>query len=230
VTQTAWLVAARCAGLVSRAPGLAHPAVPAPVRLGCAAALALAVAPQVRAAAPLAPTAFVLALAGELALGALLGLGAAVLYDGAYAGGRAVDDYVGIRGSVPLANVTSTQAFGRLWSATFLAGLFVLDGYMPLVHGVARSFDRLAPGALVAPGTALAFAAALPRALLDAALLVAAPALAAAAVVQIALAAVARVVPRFASFTLAFPATLAVALLATLLALPVLAPLSAHPR
>jgi flagellar biosynthesis protein FliR len=47
--------------------------------------------------------------------------------------------------------------------------------------------------------------------------------------VQIALAAVARVVPRFASFSLAFPIVFAAALLVTFAGVPLLAPAAAHP-
>ncbi len=64
------------------------------------------------------------------------------------------------------------------------------------------------------------FAVALPETLLRAALFVAGPALAIAFVAQVALAAVARLVPRFSTFTLAFPVVFACVLLATLAALP----------
>jgi flagellar biosynthesis protein FliR len=46
---------------------------------------------------------------------------------------------------------------------------------------------------------------------------------------QLVLAAVARVVPRFSSFTLAFPVTFAAAVLVTLVTLPLVARLGAQP-
>jgi flagellar biosynthesis protein FliR len=52
---------------------------------------------------------------------------------------------------------------------------------------------------------------------------VAAPAVALAFVVQIALGALSRVVPRFGSFTLAFPLAFAAALVATVLSVPLAA-------
>jgi len=229
VSATAVLVFARSVGLALRAPGLSHPSVPPPVRVAVALALAIAVVPHVRAPVTLGPVMLIVALAGEVALGAALGTGAALLYDGAYVAGRLLDDYVGIRGSVPTANVTSAQAFGRLWSATFLAGLFLLDGYVPIVRAFADSFDRIAPGGTLAADAWLHFAAALPATIAAAAVLIAAPAVAAAAATQVALAAVARVVPRFASFALGFPVTFAVALVATVVAIPLLAPAAAHP-
>jgi flagellar biosynthetic protein FliR len=228
MTQTALLVFARGAGMVFRAPGFSHPSVPPPVRAALALALTFAIAPNVRPAA-FDGAALALAVAGEVLLGAAIGTGAALLYDAAYYAGRTIDDYVGVRGSVPNANVTSAQAFGRLWSSVFLAGFFLFDGYVPVVRAFAGSFDAVAPGAMLAPSAWTAFAVALPSTIVRAALLIAAPALAVALTVQCALAAVARVVPRLASFSLAFPVVFAAAIIVTLSGIPLFAPLSAHP-
>jgi flagellar biosynthetic protein FliR len=228
MTQTALLVFARGAGMLFRAPGYSHPSVPPPVRVGLALGLALAVAPHVRPVA-YAGEAFALAIAGETLLGAAIGTGASLLYDAAYYAGRTIDDYVGVRGTVPNANVTSAQAFGRLWSSVFLAGFFLLDGYVPVVRAFDASFAAVPPGAAIAPGAWAAFAVALPATIVRAALLIAAPALAVTLTVQVALAAVARVVPRLANFSLAFPIVFAVAIVVALTGIPLFAPLSAHP-
>ena len=226
---TTLLVFARSAGLVARAPGFSHPSVPSMVRAGFALALACAVAPSVSAAGRLDLTAFTFAVAGEVAVGAAMGFGASLLYDGAYYAGRTVDDYLGVRGSVPGANVASAQAFGRLWSAAFLAAFFLLDGWVPVVRAFAGSFEHVAAGAFVQPAAWLRFALALPATILQTAFLVAGPPIAIAATLQLALAAVARVVPRFSSFTLTFPLVLAAALVVTLAMLSVLAGLGARP-
>jgi flagellar biosynthetic protein FliR len=229
MTQTMLLAFARAAGLVSRAPAFSHPAVPAVVRAGFALALALAVAPHVVPAHAMDLVAFTLALAGEFAVGAAIGFGASLLYDGAYYAGRTVDDYLGVRGSVPGANVTSAQAFGRLWSSAFLIAFVLLDGWVPVVRAFAGSFDHVGAGAFVGSGVLERFALALPATILRAAFVVAAPAIAVAASLQLVLAAVARVVPRFSSFTLAFPVTFAAAVLVTLVTLPLVARLGAQP-
>lgn len=228
MTQTVLLVFARSAGMVFRAPGFSHPSVPPPVRAGLALALAFAIAPQVRAISFDGAT-FALAVAGEVLLGAAIGTGASLLYDGAYYAGRTIDDYVGVRGSVPNANVTSAQAFGRLWSSVFLAGFFLFDGYVPVVRAFAGSFDAVAPGGIIEPGAWSAYAIALPVTIVRASLLIAAPALAVALTVQVALAAVARVVPRLANFSLSFPVVFAAAIIVTLAGIPFFAPLAAHP-
>jgi flagellar biosynthesis protein FliR len=229
VTQTVLLVFARAAGLVARAPGFSHPSVPAIVRAGFAFALALAVAPQVAPVHALSLVALSVALAGDVALGAAIGFGASLLYDGAYFAGRTIDDYLGVRASVPNANVTSAQAFGRLWSYAFLASFVLLDGWVPLVGAFADSFAHVHAGALVDTAAWSRFALALPATILRVALVVAAPVIAVSAALQIALAAVARVVPRFASFTLTFPVVFAAALVVTVVTVPLLAPLGARP-
>ena len=239
MTQTALLVFARAAGLVSRAPGLSHPSVPQVARAGFALALAFAVAPHVAAVAgphsgrtPIAALplpAFTAAVAANVALGAAIGFGASLLYDGAYFAGRTIDDYLGVRGSVPGAAVTSAQAFGRLWSASFLAAFVLLDGWVPLLLAFDDSFARVGAGGFVEPHAWMRYALALPSTILRAAFAVAAPAIAVAALVQLALAGVARVVPRLASFSLAFPVVLAAALVVTVVTLPIVARLGARP-
>ena len=228
MTQTELLIFARCAGTLFRAPGFAHPSVPAPVRAGLALMLALAIAPAVHSVT-FDGLRLLVAIAGELLLGAAIGTGAALLYDAAYYAGHAIDDYVGVRGSVPNANVTSAQAFGRLWSSVFLAGFFLLDGYVPVVRALAGSFDAVQPGGVVTPAHWTTFAIALPATIVRAALLIAAPAFAAILTVQIALAVVARVVPRLASFSLAFPVVFAIAIVVTVVGAPLFAPLAARP-
>ncbi len=152
-----------------------------------------------------------------------------MLYDGAFAGGRALDDYVGIRASVPSAGVAAGAGFGRLWSLAFAAGFFVLGGDRIALLGFADAFARLPPGALVSASDMHTFAVALPETLLRASLFVAGPAITIALVAQIALAAVARLVPRFSTFTLAFPIVFACVLLATIAALPAVLGAAAHP-
>jgi flagellar biosynthesis protein FliR len=229
LTQTTLLVLARAAGMIARAPGFAHPSVPPLVRAGLALALAFAVAPHVPRVRELDLAAFTLALAGDFALGAAIGFGAALLYDGAYFAGRTIDDYLGVRGSVPGANVAGAQAFGRLWSSAFLIAFFLLDGWVPVVRAFGASFAHVGAGAFAGTEGWTHFAFALAPTIVSTALVVAAPAVAVAATLQLALAAVARVVPRFSSFTLSFPLVFAGALSVTLVMVPLVAPLGARP-
>ena len=224
----ALLAVARAAGLTSRAPGFSHPSVPAPVRAGFALAVGFAVTPSI-APVRLEIGALALAVAANFAVGAAIGFGASLLYDGAYFAGRTIDDYLGVRGSVPGANVTSAQAFGRLWSSVFLIAFLALDGWVPVVRAFAGSFAHIPAAGFPGACGWSRYALMLPATVMKAALMVAAPAIAVAVALHLTLAAAARVVPRFSSASIAFPAVFAAALLVTLAGVPLLAPLGAHP-
>jgi flagellar biosynthetic protein FliR len=170
-----------------------------------------------------------LAVALELAIGSAIGYGAAALYEGAYAGGRMLDDYVGIRGSVPTAAIAGSTGFGRLWSAAFVAAFFLMNGHLAAIEALAASFERVPPGAALGADALLRYAFALPAAIAQAALAVAGPALVLAAGIQIALGAVARIVPRFGNFTLPFPIVFGAIVLVTLACVPLLLPLAGDP-
>lgn len=225
------LVLARSAGFVFRAPGFSHPDVPPPVRAGLAYVLTIALAPQPVSVLPGATGhgGLVVALAAEAVLGAAIGTAAAMLYDGAYAGGRALDDYVGIRASVPSANVQAGAGFGRLWSLAFVTAFFTLGGSGVAILAFAQTFDSVPPGALVRASDLAAFAVTLPATLVRAAFFVAGPPVAIALVAQVALAGVARVVPRFSTFTLSFPIVFACVVLVTAASLPLVLPAAAVP-
>ncbi|HEX5274439.1 MAG TPA: flagellar biosynthetic protein FliR [Candidatus Rubrimentiphilum sp.] len=228
MSGAALLVFARCAGFVFRAPGLSHPSVPAPVRAGLALAMTGALATRIKPAAP-DGVAFVASAVMEVAIGAAIGIAASMLYDGAYAGGRALDDYVGIRGSVPNAQIYAAAGFGRIWSLVFTAGFFLLGGYRIAILAFAHTFDVFPPGSVPQAHDLYAFALTLPAAIVEAAILVAGPAIALVFVAQIALGSLARVTPRFSGFTLTFPVMFGAALLATIAGVPALFERSAIP-
>lgn len=229
MSGTALLVFARCAGFMFRAPGFSHPSVPPVVRAGLALVLAIALTPAVQGVHAPDGMAFVFASASDFGIGAAIGIAASVLYDGAYAGGRALDDYAGIRGSVPSAQIFAGAGFGRIWSLVFTAGFFLLGGYRVLILAFAQSFASVPPGGAVSAHALYAYAVALPVSIIEAALLVAGPAIALVFVAQLTLGALTRVIPRFSSFTLSFPIVFATALVATIIAVPLLFGQSAIP-
>jgi flagellar biosynthetic protein FliR len=223
------LTFARCAGFAARAPGLSHPSVPSSARVVSALALTLAVAPGVtHLRGPDGPT-LAIAMVGEALLGAAIGAFGSLLYDGAYAGGRIVDDYAGVRAIAPGASMVAPSGFGRIWSLAFTAGFFLLGAYRIVIPAFASSFALVPPGGAVSRDALFAYAIALPETIVLVALAVAGPAIALAFVVQIALAALARTIPRFGTVTLASPFVFAAAILATAIAVPVLESAAAHP-
>jgi flagellar biosynthetic protein FliR len=219
-TATQALVFARCAGFALRAPGFSHPSVAPPVRAGLALFMTLALAPGVRAEhVPNDGITLGIAFLTELLLGIVMGLAASLVYDAAYAGGRAIDDYVGVKAIAPSAQIVAPSGFGRVWSLVFTGGFFLSGAYRMTIASFAASFTRLAPGVPFDPHATLAYVAGLAGTIAAVAAGVAAPAIALAFAVQIGLGALSRAVPRFGSVTLAFPLAFAAALIAMLCAL-----------
>lgn len=221
---TGLLVFARCAGFVFRAPGFSHPSVPSPLRAGLAMALATAIGsglPPIHRA--IDGAALAIALLVEFSVGSLIGMTASLVYDGAYAGGRVVDDYVGVKAIAPSLQLVAPSGFGRVWSLAFTGGFFLSGAYRVALLEFAQSFARIPIGAMPHWSGWSAYAATFATTIVLVALQVAAPAVALAFIVQIALGALSRVIPRFGSFTLAFPLAFAAALVATAIAVPLVA-------
>jgi flagellar biosynthetic protein FliR len=216
------LVFARCAGFVFRAPGLSHPSVPAPLRAGFAAALTMAIAPPAASAVPhsAAAVGILVAFAAEFAVGSAIGMAASILYDGAYAGGRVVDDYVGVKAIAPSLQLVAPSGFGRVWSLAFTGAFYLSGAYRPVLLAFAQSFSKVPVGTAMQWSGWAAYAASFASAIALVAIEVAAPAVALAFVVQLALGALSRVIPRFGSFTLTFPLAFAAALTATAIGAP----------
>ncbi|MBV8531423.1 MAG: flagellar biosynthetic protein FliR [Candidatus Eremiobacteraeota bacterium] len=221
--MTGLLIFARCAGFLFRAPGFSHPSVPSPVRAGLAVALASAIVPRVPHAPHIDGAAFLVAILTEFFLGAAIGMTASLVYDGAYAGGRIVDDYVGVKAIAPSLQLVAPSGFGRIWSLAFTGGFFLSGAYRPALVGLVRSFDRVPPGTPFHPEGWIAYTAAFAGTIVVVAAQIAGPAVAMAFVVQIALGVLSRVVPRFGSFTLTFPLAFAAALVITVIGLPLVA-------
>ncbi|MGB6521488.1 MAG: flagellar biosynthetic protein FliR [Candidatus Cybelea sp.] len=215
------LVLARCAGFVFRAPGFSHPSVPVALRGGFALSLATLVAPalglRIRGEEVYA---FAAALLAEFLLGSAIGMTASLIYDGAYAGGRVVDDYIGVKAIAPSVVLVAPSGYGRVWSLAFTGAFFLTGAYRPMLLAFAESFNHIPPASAIDAARWTSFVAGFTQTFVVVALQVAAPAVAAAFVVQVALGALSRVVPRFGSFTLAFPLAFAAALLASTVVVP----------
>jgi flagellar biosynthetic protein FliR len=225
------LVFARCVGFVFRAPGFSHPSVPAPLRAGIALLVALGIAPGVERGGLAAMTGAVCAFAcaSEFLVGAGLGLGVSVLYDAAYAAGRAVDDYVGVKAIAPSVQIVAPSGFGRIWSLIFTGGFFLTGAYRSVMLLLAQSFVALpVAGSFDASAWAL-YAARFAATFAAIGALIAGPAIALALLGQVAVAALGRAVPRFGGVTLGFPLAFGAATIATAIAAPALLPAAFAP-
>lgn len=229
MSSTTLLVFARCAGFAFRAPGFSHPSVPPPVRAGIALFLTIAISTGVHAAHEVDGIALIVGMLTEFLLGSAIGIAASLLYDGAYAGGRLLDDYVGVKAIAPNVDVVAPSGYGRIWSIAFTGGYFLLGAYRLTLLALAHSFVTVAPGAPFDAHAWAPFIVSLATTIVLVALSVAAPAIALAFVVQVALGALSRTIPRFASFTLSFPLVFGAALIVTAISVPLLAAQAGHP-
>lgn len=204
MTATLWLVFARGLGFFARAPGFGRQNVPAIVRVAFGFALALAVAPSQPRIVEHDAAAFVVAAACELLTGAAMGIAATLVAEAAGAAARLLDDFVGLRASVPQVAV-APPGFGGLWSLVFVAGFFALGGIDMLIVAFADSFHIVplasAANSELLRSLGLSFGAKFARLALE----LAAPALCVALCIQLGFAALARVIPRFGHLSVAYP-------------------------
>lgn len=172
---------------------------------------------------------FCFALTLEFALGTVMGIAASLLYDGAYAAGRIVDDYVGVKAIAPSVQLVAPSGFGRVWSNAFTGGFFLLGAYRTVILALRDSFDRVPPGVTFDAHAWTPFAISLGSTIVAVALSIAGPAVGITFAVQIALGAVSRAVPRLGTFALSFPLVFGAALIVTALAVPIVANRAANP-
>lgn len=213
MTAALWLVFARAIGFLARAPGFSRLGVPPAVRAVFAFALALAIAPSITSGTQRDAGLFVFAIAGEALAGATLGIAATLVAEAVGAAGRVLDDFIGLRASVPGVAV-APAGLGGLWTLVFTTAFFTLGGCDALVAAFARSFSVFPLGAMLdgemLRRAGIGFALSFMRLALELAM----PGLCIALCIHAGLAALARVVPRFSHLSLAYPIAYAGVLLA----------------
>ena len=125
-----------------RAPGFSHPSVRAPLRGGLAFALAdVDRAGNALRAAPIDGAACSRAVR-RILLGSAIGMAASLVYDAAYAGGRLVDDYVGVKASRRASCWLPPAALARLVAGVYRR-LLLEGAYRLTLLGFAQSFERI---------------------------------------------------------------------------------------
>lgn len=220
------LVLARLAGMVMVAPLFGAHVVPLRIRAAVVFFVAVLVTPTV-AAPPeahesLAPVALLIALAVETLIGFAIGivgqlLFAAVLLAGELAG---IEMGLGLAGLIDPQNQSRTTAIAE-WQHLFAILIFLaLDGHHVLLQAVVESFARvpLAVSGISAEGLAMAIA--LAGDIFAVALKIAAPVLVLVLLVNIAMGALARLLPQLNVMAVGFPLNVAAGFLALILSQP----------
>lgn len=191
---TLMLVLVRIAGLCLVAPVLSHAAVPVRLRYALSVVVALGVVGTGRwSGAPLAMPASWVALGGmlacELAVGAVIGYAARLVFVGIELGAF----HAGTQMGLTLAEIyapTGGPAPGvtrRLFVLTGLVVFLAIGGHRELLSGVVRSFETVPPATFALDRGVLEMVVALLTAALTLALKVAAPVLAAMLLATVAL-------------------------------------------
>lgn len=219
------LVLARLAGLTVSAPIFGHALVPVLARAGFVGVLALALAPVVPAAHPVASPS-VVALIGlvavESAIGVFLGIVAQLVFAGVELGGQVA----GIKIGFGLANVVdpTTQAsvtvIAQWQQLAALLAFLLLDVHHVVLRALLDSF-RVAPvGTVSISGPLLASLVAEAAGLFAIGVRIAAPILIVVLLVNGALGVLARTIPQLNVFVVGFPVNVGVGLMVLGASLP----------
>jgi flagellar biosynthetic protein FliR len=215
VRAVAWLVVA---------PPFSSRTVPAKVKVGFAAALALAVGARLPdQAVALEPGPLVGAVVTQVAIGVVLGFVALVLFASFQSAGALIDLFGGFSAAQVLDphGGTHTTVFGQLYLQLATVLLFVTGGHLLLVRGFLRSFDAV-PTAGPRPGTVADLLARDVGGLMVAAIEIAAPLLAALFLADLALGLLNRAAPEMNVFVIGLPLKILLTIGLAGLALPLL--------
>lgn len=145
-----WLAAAtRVVALCVTAPVFGHAAVPLRLRAALAVVIATALTPLLPALpGPVAPVALMALAAGELAIGALLGFGARLVFDavGLLGGFASVQGGLGAASVLDPSSNASTLAFAAVLEAVAVLLWFGVGGPETLIRALWASFETLPLG------------------------------------------------------------------------------------
>ncbi len=217
------LVLARVGGLIIFAPFFGSTAIPLRIRLALVVVLSLALFAMVAGtfSPPSDLARFLPALLGELVVGLILGLGAALIFVGIRLAGLLIGQQIGIS----LADVFDpsfegrSSILGRLFFMLTLVIFLLLGGHRALIGALIGSFSSVAPGTFSPASLPIAGLTAL---LSDAYLLAirfAAPALVAVFLASVAFSFIALTVPQLNKISVGFPVQISTATLVLVISL-----------
>ena len=199
-------------------------AIPAPVKIGLAGALALPVAHTVALQVPSLdePAPLIGAVAMQVAIGLSLGFVVFLIFSAVQSAGELIDVFGGFTVAPaydPMSNAQSST-FGRFYNLVATTLLFVINGHVLLVKGFLTSFQSVS-AAPTLHDLSSGLIADLGMFFL-AAIEIAAPLLAALFLAEVALGLLSKAAPQMNIFMVGFPVKILLTLMLTGLALPLL--------
>jgi flagellar biosynthetic protein FliR len=188
--------------------------IPAPVKIGLAAALALPVATRVSETVPSldSPAPLIGAVALQVAVGLSLGFLVFLLFSAVQAAGELIDLFGGF--------TVAPSTFGRFYHLLAVTLLFAINGHLLLVRGFVTSFDSISATPTLDDFSAH-FISTFGMFFL-AALEIAAPLLAALFLAEVAMGLLSKAAPQMNIFMVGMPAKILLTLALAGLALPLL--------
>ena len=219
-------VLTRVTGMLLVGPLWSMQGLPRILRAALAFVLTLMLLPTVsRAEVPDQLLRIPVGLAMEFLLGLLIGLGAAVVVQGASMAGEVLTSQMGLNLGPSASPVSEVVIPGVGQLQSFLALLIYLsvNGHLMLLRGVGRSLEALPPGLNLVLAGGPGIGTRIFETLFSVALQVAAPALVALVLINLAVGITSRAVPQLNAIMVLFPVTIGVGLIMVGLTLPMVA-------
>jgi len=218
------LVLVRSIAWIVVAPPFSMRSIPIQVKLGLAAAMAVAVGPRLAAdSVPLETVALIGATLTQVAVGLVLGFLTMMLISAVQAAGEMIDMFSGFSVSAtfnPLSD-SSASVFARFYHLLALTLLFAINGHLLLVRGFLTSFEAVPLSGVPMANLSELFISTLGRFVL-AAVEIAAPLLAVLFLAEVALGLLSRAAPQMNIFAMGFTLKIMVALGLAGFAIPIL--------
>lgn len=211
-----FLIIARVSGVMITAPIFNDQTIPPQVKVGFTFILSLVLFPVVaRTAVPSNLVDLLLLVAGELAVGLLIGFTAQLLFAGVTLAG----EIIGFQMGVSMAHVfdpafnTQTALIGEIKTVLALMVFVSLNGHHLFIDALARSYDLAAPAHVVLGKAVLTHLTLVAGKMFMIGLQVGAPLIVSLLAANLAMGLVARVVPQINIFVVGFPFTIALGLI-----------------
>jgi flagellar biosynthetic protein FliR len=220
------LALVRAAAWLFTSPPFNTRMIPASVKAGVAASLALAAAPHVAAShVPTDNAGFLIALATQALVGIALGFVTTLLVNAVQAAGAFIDLFAGFSLAAVIDPINNSQAaiFGRFYELLAATLLFTTDAYLILVNGWFRSFEVIGPHGIALQDLADLLTKNIGQ-FFVAAVEISGPVLGCLFLSEVMLGVLSRAAPALNVFQLAFPLRVIVALLVVGLAVPLVGP------
>ena len=218
------LVLARCVAMMAILPVFSAKQLPAQIRLGISAFLAFLIArtlPPSESVAGLEP--FVMAILSQVAVGAVFGFVASLVFAGIQFAGEIIDTQVGfaITNVINPLNGTNVSILGQLEITLASMLFFASDAHLMLIEGMAGSFHIVPlPYATLNPQLLSSIMVFFSSALMIV-FKIAAPISVSLLITNVAMGLLARVAPQVNVFVVALPAQLGIGLVMFICALPI---------